>query len=79
LLLGIWSVSGILGVPFIVILNSRGGVDMTAQLSDGSVDPLRHLPLDRRQSEKDLKIAQWFYLIFLICVAIGCYFYFSSL
>lgn len=77
LLFGIWSISGLLAVPLVLIINSRGGVDVTARFSDSSIDPLRALPPDVHQSERDLKAAQWFYIVFLFGVAIVCYFIFS--
>ena len=40
---GIWSPVGLISVPLLLILNLRGGLDVTAQFSASSIDPMRAL------------------------------------
>lgn len=75
LVLGIWSISAIFGVPILLILNLRGGADVTGQFSETSADPLREQLPDPRQAEKDLVAAQLtFVVLMVILIAVFLYF-----
>jgi len=43
LLIGIWSPAGLVSMQLLLILNLRGGIDVTAHYSDASIEPLRVL------------------------------------
>ena len=73
--LGIWSPAGVVTIPLLLILNLRGGMDVTAQFSSSSIDPLRSLPPDLNQAKRDLAIAQWTFVVLGLLV-IGSVFYF---
>lgn len=74
--LGIWSPFGLMRTPLILILNFRGGMDVTAKYSGISVDPLRDLPPTPGQGERDLKTAQWIFVVLGTIVVIGAIGYF---
>jgi len=63
LALGIWSPAGLVSMPHLLILNLRGGMDVTAQFSQTSIDPLHALPPHPGQASRDLLIAQWTFVI----------------
>lgn len=79
LLLGIWSLGGIFAVPMLLIMNLRGGIDVTGQFSDSSIDPDHVLPPDAKQGERDTQMAQLiFVLIGMSIIAWILYSYYSS-
>jgi hypothetical protein len=51
-----------------LILNLRGGMDVTAHYSQTSIDPLRFLTPDPKQSKRDLLIAQWTFIVIGLAV-----------
>jgi hypothetical protein len=67
-LLGIWSPAGLVSAPLLLILNLRGGMDVTAHYSQTSIDPLRVLPPDPGQAQRDLLIAQWTFVVLGLAV-----------
>ena len=77
LLLGIWSPAGLVSMPLLLILNLRGGMDVTEHYSNTSIDPLRSLPPDPGQAKRDLLIAQWTFIVLGLAV-VGTVFYFYS-
>ena len=75
LALGVWSPAGLVTMPLLLILNLRGGMEVTAQFSSASIDPLRILPPDPNQAKRDLAIAQWTFIVLGLLV-VGAVFYF---
>jgi hypothetical protein len=65
---GIWSPAGLVSMPLLLILNLRGGMDVTAQFSQASIDPLHALPPDPGQAKRDLLIAQWTFVVLGLAV-----------
>jgi hypothetical protein len=71
---GIWSPMGLVTMPLYLILNLRGGMDVTAYYSDSPTDKLRGLPPDPNQARRDALIAQWTFVV-LGLATIGAVFY----
>jgi hypothetical protein len=74
LFLGVWGVSLVAQVPLCLITNLRGGIDVTAELSDRPIDPFRPLSLDVGRAKQDQRAAQWTFIV-LGLVAIPLVFY----
>ncbi len=78
LLFGIWSPIGLVAMPLFLIINLRGGLDVTARFSNASISPFHVLPPDPGQARRDLLMAQWmfialgltviFVMIYLFCI-----------
>jgi len=79
ILLGVWSPSGLVSMPLLLILNLRGGMDVTAQFSSASVDPLRALAPDPAQAARDLAIAQWTFVVIGLLVIASVFYFFCDL
>lgn len=77
-LLGIWSPMGIISVPMLLILNFRGGVDVTAQFSSASIDAIRVLPPDPEQMRKDFAAAQWIFVLIGAAVVGSVFYHFRN-
>jgi hypothetical protein len=60
---GIWGVSLVGQVPLCLIVNLRGGIDVTAQLPEVAIDPMRPLPPQIGQAERELRSAQWIVIV----------------
>ena len=75
LLFGIWGATIVGAVPMCLIINLRGGIDVTAELSSTPIDPLRPLPLSLGQSRRDATAAQWSFVFFgLLAILLILYF-----
>lgn len=62
LVLGIWGVTLISQVPLCLIMNLRGGIDVTAQFSDRNPDSFHTEPPDPDQAKRDERNAQWIFV-----------------
>ena len=65
-------------MPLLLILNLRGGMDVTAHYSDASIDPLRVLLPDPAQAKRDLLIAQLTFIVLGLCVICVVFYFFCE-
>jgi hypothetical protein len=75
-LFGIWGPTGMVIMVMFCALNLRGGIDVTAHFTDGPIDPLREMPSDPDQAQRDLVSAQWAFVglgIFIIIIVIAVF------
>ena len=78
LFFGIWSPMGLLLAPLLLILNLRGGADVTAQFSQTPIDPWHPLPPDPNQAQRDVLVAQWIFIALGLLALIPIFYFFST-
>jgi len=66
LLLGLWSLQGLIVAPYCVFVNMCGGVDVTARYSDSPIDSRLGIMPDPAQEKRDSRFADWLFIVLLL-------------